>query len=271
MPKIRPPVNWYGGKGRMAGKIIEQFPDHDIYLEPFGGAASVLLNKTPSPIEIYNDLNHSIVRLFRVLRENPEELLSKLKLMPYSQEEFLRSVAWHNNKNGDSKLTNDVDAALFDYVRWRQSFGGLGTHWSFTKASKKGRAVPTWKFSVDQLPKVVERLRDVQICCEPALKFIKRFDHKDALIYCDPPYLHSTRCRRSRHAAYGDLEMSKKDHKELGEVLNNCESQVLLSGYPSKLYDRLYAGWGLVEWDKGNGASPSSTQRRMKECLWSNF
>ena len=85
---IRPPVKWYGGKRYLAKRIIEQFPPHRIYLEPFGGAASVLLNKEPVEVETYNDIDLRISRLFRVLREQGGAFVRNASLVPYSQVEF---------------------------------------------------------------------------------------------------------------------------------------------------------------------------------------
>jgi len=79
---IRPPVKWHGGKRYLAARIIEQFPAHRIYVEPCAGAASVLLNKPPCEVEVYNDLDKRIVRLFRVLRDHGEELRQRLLLTP---------------------------------------------------------------------------------------------------------------------------------------------------------------------------------------------
>src|SRR6478609_10676336 len=85
---MRPPVKWHGGKRYLASRIIEKFPSHRVYLEPFGGGASVLLNKPPVDVETYNDLDERITRLFRVLRDSGEEFVEQVRFIPYSQIEF---------------------------------------------------------------------------------------------------------------------------------------------------------------------------------------
>src|SRR5262245_49287450 len=117
MTMLRPPVKWHGGKRYLSQRIIAHFPPHHTYLEPFGGAASVLLNKPPAPVEVYNDLDQRITRLFRVLREHGEEFRRLLMLTPYSEAEFDRA---------SEPADNEVEQARRDFVRWRMSLGGRG-------------------------------------------------------------------------------------------------------------------------------------------------
>lgn len=87
---VRPLLRYHGGKWRLAPWIISFFPDHRIYTEAYGGAASVLLRKKRSYAEVYNDLDGEIVNLFRVLR-NPaqaRELIRLVALTPFAREEF---------------------------------------------------------------------------------------------------------------------------------------------------------------------------------------
>ena len=121
--------------------------------------------------------------------------------------------------------------------------------------------------TIDALPEVIERLRRVQITCEPAVDSIRRFDHKEAFIYCDPPYMHSARVAKNiyRH------EMTDADHRELASVLRRRKAKVMLSGYPSALYDELYGDWRRIEFDVANHASRAKKKPRMHECLWMNY
>jgi DNA adenine methylase len=98
---------------------------------------------------------------------------------------------------------------------------------------------------------------------------ISRFDHIDALIYCDPPYVHQTRSKGGTEV-YG-VEMSDDDHRALAKELKSCKAKVLLSGYPSPLYDELYKGWRCVKFDMPNHAAGGRRKSRETECLWMNF
>lgn len=262
---IRPPVKWHGGKRYLAKKIIPHFPSHRCYLEPFGGAASVLLNKPPCEVETYNDLNLRISRLFSVLRTNGEEFQRQLQFVPYSRVEFDAAA-------DPAPTAGDVELAVADFIRWRQSFGGQGKSWSYTTSRSRGGIagdVNAWWTSIEALPEICDRLRMVQITCEPAVAAIKRFDQPGGLIYCDPPYVHSTRAKGSRDVY--DLELTDDDHCELASVLRGCKSSVVLSGYPSPLYDDLYAGWRTVDVEIANHAAGGATKARQTERLWFNF
>jgi DNA adenine methylase len=121
----------------------------------------------------------------------------------------------------------------------------------------------------EQLPAIIERLRRVQIVCRPALEVIRTWDSPDTLIYCDPPYVHETRQEGSRDV-YG-VEMSEQDHRQLAALLNSCKAKVVLSGYPSSLYDDLYPSWRTMTFDIANHAAGGKTKARKEEKLWFNW
>ncbi len=262
---LRPPVKWHGGKYYLAKRIISFFPPHRIYLEPFGGAASVLLNKPPVEVEAYNDLDLKITRLFRVLQKQGRQFVERVQFIPYSQYEFESAATY-------APGASEFDKAVSDFVRWRQSFGGRGTTWSYTTRRARGGMagdVNAWWTAIDQLPEIIERLRRVQILSQPAIEAIRRFDHPDALIYCDPPYVHETRAANSRDV-YG-VEMTEQEHRELGDVLKRCVSKVVISGYPSPLYEDILGSWRRVEFDIANHAAGGRRKSRKREVLWMNW
>lgn len=262
--KLRPPVKWHGGKHYLAQQIVAEFPPHHTYVEPFGGAASVLLNKHAAPVEVYNDLDEHIFRFFRVLREHGDEFRRRLSLTPYSEVEFEHSA---------EAADDEIEQARRDFVRWRQSLGGRGDSFSFTLhriRRQMADVVSGYLSAIDeQLPLIIDRLRTVQFVCRPAVEVIRCWDSADTLFYCDPPYLHETRAKGSR-AVYG-VEMTEDEHRLLAKTLNACKGKVVLSGYPSPLYDTLYTSWRTVQIDIPNHASGGRQKARMREVLWLNF
>ncbi len=188
-----------------------------------------------------------------------------MQFIPYSEYEFECADTYPKN-------ANDIDKAICDFVRWRQSFGGRGKSWSYTtKRARGGMAgdVNAWWSAIDQLPEIIDRLRRVQILSQPAIKAIKRFDHPDTLIYCDPPYLHETRAINSRDIYR--VEMTEEQHIELGETLKKCTSKIIISGYPSKLYEDIFNSWRCVEFEIANHAAGGRKKSRKQETLWLNF
>lgn len=236
----RPPLRYYGGKWRIGEWIINNFPPHNCYVEPYGGAGSVLLQKVHATHEVLNDLNGDVINFFRILRSNTEELVRAILLTPYSREELTLARA---------KVTVDdpLERARRFYVRCWQSYGsGVGkssTGWRYAKGENNSDSspIPVWN-NIEALYQTAARLKLVQIECDDALTVIKRFDTTRTLFYVDPPYVHSTRYHTSSSKGYL-FEMNDDAHIKLAELLHTVQGMVILSGYPSELYERLYPGW----------------------------
>lgn len=239
----RPIVRYHGGKWRLAPWIISYFPAHRIYVEPYGGGASVLLRKPRSYAEVYNDLDGEIVNLFRVARDNGEELRRMLELTPFARDEFDESY-----KSSD----NPIEQARRTMIRAGMGFGSSGISCS-NKTGFRGSATRSgthpgtdWANTTKNMMAVTERLRGVIIENKAAIEIIKYYDSPKTLFYIDPPYLPDTRIFMSGKGAYKH-EMTNQDHEELAAVLHDVRGAVIVSGYPSSLYEKLYAGWYRTE------------------------
>ena len=232
---------WYGGKFSHLEWLLPLLPDAHHYCEPFAGSAAVLINREPSPVETYNDIDGEVVNFFRALRDSPDALVRAIGITPFSREEFYHAVS----RGGD--YIPDLERARLFFVRARQARTGLaqtatlGRWANCKKTSRAGMSgvVSRWLGSVEHLPEVAERLLSVQIENRPACDIIKLYDDVDTLFYCDPPYLHST---RGDSKAYG-FEMEENEHCELSAVLRRCVGKVAVSGYRCELMDELYADW----------------------------
>lgn len=240
----RPLLRYYGGKWRLAPWIISYFPRHDCYVEPFAGAASVLLRKEPSRIEVFNDANQAVVNFFRVLRERERDLLGLLQKTPYGRREYLDCL---------EETSDPIESARRFFVLHWQSVGHTAsrqTGWKFCARVKKTNGstseVTDWLKSIASIPAAVRRLSGVQLECDDALKIIKRYDTPETLFYCDPPYPSSTRNRRWCQGAY-QSEMSHHDHEHLANLLNRIRGMAIVSTYPNQRYDEMYSGWKKEE------------------------
>ncbi len=260
-------IRWYGGKYSHLDWILPLLPQTKHFCEPFGGSASILLNKEPSPIETYNDIDGNLVNFFRVLRDKPEELISKLYLTPFSKEEFIK--AWENRTNQE---LSDVERARLFFIRAEQVRIGLAQRatpgrWAWCKlTSRRGMAgaVSRWLSRIDTLWIVADRLRRVQIEHDDAFKVIKRYDSTDTLFYLDPPYIHESRTDKNSYK----FEMTEEEHIKLAKLLHSVKGKVALSGYRSPLIDSLYQDWLRID---APDKTIHSSKAIRKESLWLNY
>ena len=244
----RPALRYHGGKWRLAAWIISHFPEHRIYVESFGGAASVLVQKTRSYAEVYNDLDSEIVNLFRVLRdkEQSRELIGALRLTPYSREEFEQTYTQADDPVEQARRTLFRSAAGYstagvNAAKWQTGFRGNVTRLGTTPAQD-------WTTLPDSLTVFVERLQGVVVENQPAIDVIARYDGPETLHYIDPPYPFSTRNSQWAGNCYRH-EMTDDQHQELAWKLHDLAGMVVLSGYACPLYDDLYADWHRTDRD----------------------
>ncbi len=271
MTALRPPINYFGSKVRLAPWIATLLPAHRCYIEPFFGSGAVLFAKPPSVHEIVSDRNAAVVNFFRVLRERPRDLARACTLTPYARDEYAAAAVF------DDSDVDEVEAARRFWVRSVMSFNRcVNTRASWSSSATRGSsdAMSAANMS-DRLLEAAERLRRVAIDNAPAVKVIAKYGVAGAVIYADPPYLDSTRSSlaRSRRSDYACEHASDDDHRELAEALRATDAVVLLSGQPSALYDEeLYADWWRVEREvhrpTANGAGRPS--KRAVEVIWSN-
>jgi DNA adenine methylase len=266
-PKKLIAFGWYGGKFSHLDWLLPHLPHCLHYCEPFAGSGAILLNRPPSPVETYNDLDGDVVNFFKVLREEKEVLIEQIALTPFSREEFGLACELHPD------LSNLERARRF-YIRARQVRTGLAQtatigRWANCKnTSRAGMSgvVSRWLGGVEQLEFIAERLLRVQIENRPAIDVIKLYDGKETLFYCDPPYIHET---RGDTKSYG-YEMSNSDHRKLAATLNDAEGLVALSNYECDLMEELYPSG---KWTKIYAPQKTihSTKDVRQEVLWVNY
>jgi DNA adenine methylase len=262
---MRAPFKYHGGKSYLAKWIIKQLPENYeemVYLEPFCGGASVLLNKNPSKEEIISDLDENVITLFRVLRDQCTQFLRKVKKIKYKETNFIAATK-------KSEFTNDLQKSINEFILRRMSRGGLKKAFSWSQRERGGQPgeINAWETIIDTLPDISERLHNVIILNKSAIPLLKVFNEPNVLVYADPPYLQET---RESPNAY-DYEMLIDDHIELAEVLNNFKGKVLISGYPSRLYNKLYKNWNCEKRKMPNHASQQKIKPIKMELLWKNF
>lgn len=267
------PFPWFGGKARLAPYVVDLMPPHAVYVEPFGGAASVLFSKRRVQLEVYNDVHRGLVTFFRVLRDRPDELARVLRLTPYSRDEYEAAIdAWED-------ATDELELARLWFVCAAQSFTaapGRQPSWAYQRNARSisnplgtGRVrARSFKSAIDELDRFAERLRGVQVDHRDWREILDLYDGPTALFYLDPPYHPDV---RARGCEYGAHEMTAADHDELVSRIQALTGAVLLSGYAHHSYDPLAdAGFERFEIQhyKVAGVMRGRARAKVTEVLW---
>lgn len=253
----RPTLRWHGGKYLLADWIISHFPEHRVYVEPFGGAGSVLMRKKRAYAEIYNDLSDDLFNFFKVLRDRPFELKGVLELTPFSRREFELAHSPH---------PDPIEKARRLVIR---SFMGFGSDSAcdpsrssgFRDNSNRSGSTPAhdWVNYSSVIESFYKRLQGVVIECRDAVEVMEAHDSEKTLHYVDPPYVPET---RKRVGAYKH-ELTIDDHAKLLDSLCSLKGTVILSGYMNDLYKEKLNGWEVFE-----KAALADGARPRTEVLW---
>ena len=271
MTPTRPVLRYHGGKWRLAPWVISHFPTHRVYVEPFGGAASVLMRKKRSYAEIYNDLDGEVVNVFRVLRDKSaaEYLCHLLRLTPFSYDEFMSAY----EPSDDS-----IEQARRTMVKAYMGFGsaavtgttGTSARTGFRANSNRSGTTPShdWRNFPEQIMAFTARLQGVTIENRDAIKIMEQHDRADTLHYLDPPYVWSTRRMGSDNwqPSYRH-EMADADHEKLLDAILRLKGMVVLSAYPTHMYKDRLKGWTMVSRNASADSCLSANPNRV-ECLW---
>jgi DNA adenine methylase len=255
-------VRWLGSKWRLAPWVISHLPPHELYCEPYGGSASVLLRKARAPVEVLGDLDDELLTLYGVVRDPvlAGRLFMLATFTPFSDAEFRLAMR---------RLPADADPverARRMIVRHAMQVSPdvrgetQGTGFRRYTGSARRVAAADWASFPDALAGLTARLQGVVVERASAVETLRRHDRPGMLAYVDPPYVHSTRAEARKGYAH---EMSDDAHRELLDCLLGLEGMAVVSGYASRLYDDGLAGWKRVT----RVVSDHARQRR-EEVLW---
>lgn len=247
----------------MVQRLYDYFPNHHHFVDVFCGSMVVTLNKPISSIDTANDINGEVINFFRILREKPEELLSKLYLTPVSRDEY--NDSW--NTDGCS----DIERARRYYTRIRQSFYGLGAQrenkgWHLTKKNSRSHVsevVSKWLNGIEKLLPVIDKLKHIQIENRDFRRLLPILDDKTTFFYCDPPY------PRESRVSFHDYKFDfyDQDHRDLSDLLHSIKGKAMISGYECDLMNDLYPDWTMVRL----GGFCTISGKKGKECIWMNY
>lgn len=271
-------VQWFGGKGSQLRDLLPLIPHTRGYVEPFGGGGTVLMNRPPSEMEVYNDLNGEIVNLFRVMQDPQlfDLFATKIESTLWSKEEFRYAI--EIQKDGPSYLLpfgGTIERAWALYVIQNQGISGTHSksegNWSRSKLDNKN--CDKWKRLKERLEPVHKRFMGVQIDSQDGLKCMEYWDGPDVTFYVDPPYVLDTREGSGKQYEH---EMEDSDHGRLIEVLLGLQGPVVLSGYEHPIYGPLEAsGWDVHKYHarastKVASAASGEGKPARVEVVWRN-
>lgn len=259
----RPALRYHGAKFRLADWVMQFFPAHTCYVEPFGGAAGVLLQKPRAYAEVYNDLDGNVVNFFRVLRDpvQRQQLVEACVLTPYARDEF--ELSWE-------PTDEPIERARRLCVRAQMGFGSAGatkgvTGFRVDTKREYGTAQALWQLYPAAIAAAGERMSGVLIENRDAVEVMRQHDAPTTLHFVDPPYMHETRVAGNRTYAH---ELTNDQHAQLLAGLLELDGFVVLSGYQSTLYGDM-----LASWEKHSTSARISAGRgtgTREECVWLN-
>ena len=261
--RITLPFNRFGSKGSWAKKLASLLPEHQVYVEVFGGTGAVLLAKRPSPVEVFNDIDGEVVNFFQVLRTKPAELIVRCLFQPYSRADFQRYIK--------EPLPNDPVERAARYMflttaafRNQDFFEGTFSC-SPTMGGIKPKTVATrWTGKVNKLIWFAMRFRDVIIENRDFEKIFRIYDRPAAVFYCDPPY------------TQGEFSWSPSEHERLANCLRRLKGKFLLTIDDSPLARQVYGDFYCITVLKGTVFSSTRGGGRgkakpMRHLVLSNY
>ena len=259
--EMNSPIEYFGGKTYMVDMIQNFFPQsYRLYVEGFGGGASLLLNKKIDELEIYNDLNRNVYSLFKVISDSEllKQLQDKMYLTYYSSD--LRKE--YLDKLDDDNLSLFDRAYYFLYVN-RTSFNGCGG-FSFNPIIRRSmsKSISGYLSCIDSLPAIHERIFHTVIENRDIFDLIDKYDAKDTFFYLDPPYIQSTRKSSQKY----DCDFTDEQHRQFVDRILQIKGFALVSGYDHEIYNRLVENG----WNKYQFSSPNSSNF-VVETLWYNY
>ena len=261
------PINRLGGKYFLRHWIAEKIPSHTLYCEPFVGAGHLLFTKTPSKVEIINDVDKYLMLFFEIIKDSltRQQFTDCLDFMPYSRN------LWQDIRT-KWKLGNLPDNKIELIAQWfylnRTCFSGDQKRGGFAVPSTTGRnPIISFRNSINGLDTIAERLRNVCIENLDYSDCIQKYDSENTLFYCDPPYL-------GVEFYYDNNCFTEQDHYTLADILHKAEARVILSHYANTVYDKLYRDWYKFESRSFKGSTKvglDGEKPRTVEILYTNF
>lgn len=249
-------VPWIGGKRRLAQHILPLFPEHACYVEPFCGAAALFFMKQPVKVEVLNDVNGDLVRLYRVVQHHLDEFVRQFRWALTSRELF----GWLQETPPDT-LTDIQRAARFFYLQ-KCGFGGKVEGQTFGTATTARSRLNLLRME-EELSAVHLRLHQVFVEHLGWEACVEKYDRPHTLFYMDPPYWGTE--------GYGvDFDLGQYDR--MAERLRTMKGKAVVSVNDIPEMRQAFKGLSMKRLQVSYTVGANATGREVKgELLIRNF
>ncbi len=247
---------YLGGKQRLIKTILPLIPKHSRYVEVFGGSAAILLNKPPSAVEVFNDIDAELINLFMTVRDHPKQFARYVQSLPYSRELYER---WQRQiKNEGLHGTQLEHAAEFYYLLRSSFFCHVEKGWRFaTKTDEASRLYNC----IGEVETIARRLQSVYIDHLDFRRCIKNWDRPDTFFFLDPPYYGAVPYRK------GVPAFTVQDHEDLASLLHHTKGKWLLTYNDHPRVVELYAGDRRIAVSTALNTDKMAANRRLQRQL----
>ena len=261
--------SYIGGKKFQAKWIANHFPKHDTYVEPFGGAFWVyLISNINANKNVYNDYNRYISNIFYCIKHHREEFYKVLKsYKPQSKQLFNKFYKELIPLTYQLELGNIETAAKYIYLQ-TQTFSGSNLE-KATFMDLKGKYKSKYEQFFEKLvnPKYIVKLNNISDVENLSYEnCIKKYDSKNTLFYCDPPYF--------KMEDYYIKEFGRDEHLKLANKLKSIKGKFVLSYYDfpelSKWFPKSKFNWKEKDFNRQNSSKKVGTAKG-KEILILNY
>ncbi|MDE7425562.1 MAG: DNA adenine methylase [Lachnospiraceae bacterium] len=247
-------ISWIGGKKLLRKRILEEFPEQEIYnryIEVFGGAGWMLFSSDRhAKMEVYNDVNGNLINLFKCTKYHPEALQKELEYTLMSREQFFDA-----KEQIDTRGLTDIQKAARFYILIKESFG--------TDLRSFGVRPKNIENAIDYISTVSKRLNNVVIENQDFERILKTYDKKDALFYLDPPYYETEK--------YYPDKFMPEDHIRLRDAIGRIKGKFLLSYNDCGYVRELYSDYNIIEVERSHNLVQGDKKPKYKELLIKNY
>ena len=250
-----PIVPWIGGKRRLAKHILPLFPAHTCYVEPFCGAAALYFLKTPSKIEVINDINGELVNLYRMVKHHLEEFVRQFKWALVSRQIY----KWLQD-TPEETLTDIQRAARFYYLQ-KQAFGGKVADHTFGTSTTSAPRFNLLRIE-EELSMAHLRLSRTLIEHLDWHQCIERYDRPHTLFYCDPPYWGTE--------GYG-VEFGLENYDHMADLARRIKGKMIISVNDIPEMRQVFNGLNMQSVDISYNLKVTGKPSPKKELVICNF